>query len=345
MARRQWQVLALVLVPATILGPAAWGREVIDMEGRKTRVPDRVERVFASSPPGTYLVYALNPGALVGLNFPLWENEQKYTAPGFRKLPVIGGLVGNGRAVNQEILLRSKPDVAVVWGWKDTSLARPYAEMFARLGIPWVSIRLDSLQDYPQALTFMGELLDRPERARALRAYAGEALARVRAAAAQIPAERRPRVYYAEGADGLQTEGPESMHTELISLAGGVNVHTREAKAMMGLDPVSLEQVMAYRPDVILVKEKIFYDRIYQDERWQGLAAVKNRRVHLIPYVPFNWFDRPPSFMRLLGAQWLLAVLHPQRFQPDLVAETRKFYRLFLGVELSEDQAREVLQP
>lgn len=337
----------LLLAAAGLMACAtrAWSRTIADMDGRTVEIPERVAKVFANSPPGTYLVYALNPEAVAGLNFPLWDNEKKYTVPSFRALPVIGGVVGNGRTVNQEVLLQVRPDVAVVWGWKDQVAAQPYAAMFGRLGIPWVGVRLDSLEDYPQALLFMGEVLNRPERARQLHAYAVDALARVRAVAERIPDVEKPRVYYAEGVDGLSTEGPASMHTELIPLAGGVNVHRWEAKAMAGNDPITLEQVMAYNPDVILVKEKIFYNRIYRDERWASLSAVKQKRVYLIPYVPFNWFDRPPSFMRLLGAQWLLAVLHPQRYHPDLTAETRKFYRLFLGVELSGDEARRVLAP
>ena len=74
-----------------------------------------------------------------------------------------------------------------------------------------------------------------------------------------------------------------------------------------------------------------------------GAVAVKDKRVYLIPYEPFNWFDRPPSFMRLLGIKWLLNLLHPDRFPVDMVAETQNFYRLFLGVELTAAQAREVL--
>jgi iron complex transport system substrate-binding protein len=47
--------------------------------------------------------------------------------------------------------------------------------------------------------------------------------------------------------------------------------------------------------------------------------------------------------MRLLGLQWLGNLLHPDRLPLDMVAETHRFYRLFLGVELSEAEAREIL--
>jgi iron complex transport system substrate-binding protein len=338
---RLWVAAACWLLSAV----PALGRDITDMDGRKAKIPDRINKVFATSPPGTYLVYALNPEAVAGLNFPLWDNEKKYTVPSYHNLPVIGGLVGNGRAINQEVLLQVKPDVAVVWGWKDQAIHQPYAAMFQRLGIPWVSVRLDRVAEYPQALLFMGELLNRPDRAKALHDYAVQALARVQSVTSQIPEAEKPKVYYAEGVDGLSTEGKASPHAELIPLAGGINVHGREATTLYGNDPISLEQVIAYDPDIVLIKEKLFYDRIYKDERWKNISAVRQKKVYLIPYIPFNWFDRPPSFMRLLGAQWLLAKFHPQRFHPDLVQETRSFYQLFLGVALSEQEAREVLGP
>jgi iron complex transport system substrate-binding protein len=60
--------------------------------------------------------------------------------------------------------------------------------------------------------------------------------------------------------------------------------------------------------------------------------------VWFIPDLPLNWFDRPPSFMRFLGLQWLAHRLYPQRFSVDLHGESRRFYKQFLGVELDEAQ-------
>jgi iron complex transport system substrate-binding protein len=133
------------------------------------------------------------------------------------------------------------------------------------------------------------------------------------------------------------------MHTELIPLAGGRNARPTPPSTMMGMEEISLEQILAYDPDVVLVKETMVYARIRSDPRWRSLRAVREGRVLLIPSQPFNWFDRPPSFMRLLGLRWLAHALHPDRVPFDELAETRRFYRLFLGVELTEADAAEVL--
>ena len=110
------------------------------------------------------------------------------------------------------------------------------------------------------------------------------------------------------------------------------------------MEKISIEQVMLYDPEVILAQEKTFVENVFHDPRWQSIRAVKNKHVHLIPRDPFNWFDRPPSFMRILGIQWLTHCLYPDRFSLDLPAETKKFYKLFLGVELDDKSLNGVLE-
>jgi iron complex transport system substrate-binding protein len=111
------------------------------------------------------------------------------------------------------------------------------------------------------------------------------------------------------------------------------------------MEAVSLEQVMLYDPDVILVKEPVFFTQVFSDPRWQRVKAVKEKKVYLIPYEPFNWFDRPPSFMRLLGAKWLANLLYPDRYRVSMVKETQEFFRLFLAVSLTPQEAGAILRP
>lgn len=333
-----------VLVAVFLFAVSSDAREITDMTGRKVVIPDTIKKVVSSSPPGTYLLYAIDPHALAGLSFSLRADENKYVIDAYRKLPVIGGMVGQGRTLNSEVLLKIKPDFVLIWAMSDSSIRKKYETQLTELNIPWVNIvRLENITHYPEALLFAGDLLNKRERGEKLHRYAVDALNSVKAAVAAIPASSRVAVYYAEGIDGLKTEREDSMHSELIPFAGGINVHKGSARDGMGMENISMEQVLMYDPEVILVKERIFYDRIFSDERWKNVKAVKNRRVHLIPHQPFNWFDRPPSFMRLLGAKWVVSVLYPRHYPVDMVKETKEFYKLFLGVDLNDREAREVL--
>ena len=109
------------------------------------------------------------------------------------------------------------------------------------------------------------------------------------------------------------------------------------------MEIVSVEQVMLYDPDAILVKEEAFFKRIFLDSRWGRIRAVREKKVYLIPSQPFNWFDRPPSFNAPhrgeMGGEPPLSGDIPGL----MVRETREFFRLFLGVDLTVDEAREIM--
>jgi len=321
-----------------------FAREVVDMAGNRVMLPERIDKVVGVSPPCTYLLYAIDPTLIAGLNFPPSQEELQFLSPSFSRLPVIGGFFGQGRTINLEVLLGVKPDLLLYWDWNNKASAGKYAKIMARLDMTRLAVRLDSITDYPEAIRFLSETLNRRERGLQLYTYAVSALETAATVTASIPPGDRIPVYYAEGADGLSTERAKSMHSELIPLAGGKNVHESQATTDFGMEKISMEKVLFYDPVVILVKEPIFFRSIYDDARWQNIRAVRDHRVYLIPQLLFNWFDRPPSFMRLLGIKWLLNILHPERYQLDMVAETISFYRLFLNIELTETQAKALLQ-
>lgn len=341
--RTRLSVLSFLLILFILLSRPALGREITDMSGRKVTIPETISKVVAVSPPGTYLLYAIDPALIGALNTSPWESEKKFTVEAYTKLPVIGGFFGQSKAMNQEILLQVKPDFVVYWTWRENATIKEFESLMTRLNLPCVSVRLDSINDYPVALRFMGDALGRKERGELLAEYADKAIGEAQSAASRIPETEKVTVYYAEGMDGLSTEKSGSQHVELIPLAGGINVHKGAASNAYGMEKISMEQIILYDPMVILVKEKAFFETIFTDPRWKNLRAVRDKRVYLIPSVPFNWFDRPPSFMRLLGIKWLLNTLHPKRYPLDMAAETKAFYKLFLGVELNDADTRFVL--
>lgn len=337
------KILLFCLVMFCTAAPLS-AREITDMTGRRLVVPDTIRRVFASSPPATCMLYALDPSLLVGSNFSARDSERRFLRPEFLKLSVVGGSYGQGKTVNYEALLLLKPEIVLRWSSLGNKADEQFSERMQKAGIATVSLKLEHLEDCAAAFRFMGDLLNRRERAQALAAYADETLRSIAAVVAQIPPKERLRVYYAEGPDGLSTEGTSSWHAQLIPLAGGRNVHTGKQLEQTGMEKISMEQVIMYAPDVIVTHDRSFYAAVYNDRRWQALQAVKNRRVLLIPVAPFNWFDRPPSFMRLIGLKWLTHQLYPRRYPLQLVHETKRFYRLFLGVSLTERDVREILQ-
>jgi iron complex transport system substrate-binding protein len=339
--RLRGPVLCVAWLMLFLAGPAL-AKTVTDMEGQAVTVPDTPKRVYTLSPPDTLLVYAVAPCLLVGWNYPLPGTAAPSLAPCVRGLPVLGGFFGQAMTPNKESLIKAAPDLVV-----SGSMAKPhrgFESFFQELGIPVVHIDSESPEEYPRALRFLGEALDHKERGEALAAYADATLADLRRGLATIPQDKRLTVYYAEGGDGLYTDGRGSFHTLVLDLAGGVNVHPTPQARRFGMDKVTMETVIAYAPQVILAQDAACRDMILTSPVWETIPAVQNGRVYLIPDAPLNWFDRPPSFMRLLGVKWLANLLYPETFPYDMVQETRRFMQLFLDKDLTDAQARALFE-
>lgn len=334
MNRFRLPIFALLL--ATLAATAS-AREFTDALGRRVEVPARIERVFAASPPVNVLLHALAPERMVALSFPVGADGRAFYPERLLTLPVAGGAYGQGKPMNAETVLTLQPDIGLAMLNAFTDRER-VERAFARIGIPVAFLRLDTLPDWPAALRQTGALLDRRERAETLAADIEQRLAGLARFVAAVPESERPRVYYAEGPDGLATDCHRSFHTEAIELAGGYNVYRCDQKTLTGMERISLEQVIAFDPEVIVTHERNFFAQVRQDPRWRDIRAVRAGRVHLVPRWPHNWMDRPPSLMRALGAQWLASVFYPQRYPFQRNAEVRRFFHLFFALDPDEAQ-------
>ena len=341
---RTWFVLVGVLAWTGWCQSAA-GRQITDMAGNIVNVPDVIEKVYGASPPATLMVYALDPGLLAGVNFPVPPSEKPFLDPRMANLPVVGGWFGQGRAANLEILAIAKPDIILVWWWRKSAMDEKICLALSPLDIPIVHLALDSLEDYPAAFEFLGDLFSRKNRAGKLSRYAESVLLAAEKLRENMPAHKKAAVYYAEDANGLSTECHSSMHAQLIQLAGGKNVHQCLQQSLDGRQQITMEQVMAYDPEVIVSHDARFLSRVTKDPRWRQIRAVKDHRVYEIPSRPFNWFDRPPSFMRLLGLSWMMSRLYPDAYPVVPEKTTREFFALFLGVDLDDGTAGKLWQP
>lgn len=336
--------LAFAVLAALSSGLAtpAQAREITDMAGQKITVPERITRVYSASYPLTVLFYALAPDLLVAVNMPPNEKQMAFLPPEIAKLPALGGMPGHGPGANPEEALALHPDLVVSW-------LEPMGEngeterLYGRTGLPIVYVRLNSIKDYPEALRFLGDLLDRRQRADQLADAIAGMIARVEKAVASLPADKRIRYYYAEGPDGLATECANSFHVEAMRLAGGENIDQCEQSNHVGMERVSLEQIIAGKPSLILALDPRFKDMAAKAPEWRNVEAAAQGRVATVPRLPFNWLDRPLSFMRALGALWLANLFYPELLPIDIKAETKAFYKTVFGVDLKDEDVDHIL--
>ncbi len=317
---------------------------ITDMAGRSLTVPDEINKVFSVSPVGTVLLYTLAPEKLAGWNYELQPGEKQFILPEYHDLPNLGGWYGKTTG-NVEEFLKVKPDLIVSMGTLEETDLSFADQLQEQLGIPVVLIS-GEITELDEAYIFTGELLGVEEKAGELAQYCRETLEEITAKAQQIPADRRLRVYYAEGPEGLETDPQGSVHTQVLDLVGGINVAAVEIGGGGGRSSVSLEQILLWDPDLIIAWSTArggCYEAILNHSDWQGLQAVKNKMVFDIPNEPFNWFDRPYSVNRILGLKWLGNLLYPEVFTYDLEKEVKEFYAKFYHHELSPVEVKKML--
>ncbi|WP_226893558.1 iron ABC transporter substrate-binding protein [Nisaea sediminum] len=330
----------MLLGAAADAGAAAFS----DSAGRAVPVPERVTKVFPAGPPAGIFLYMLAPDLMAGWTRSPRPDERDLMPQAYAHLPEIGRLTGRGGSANLETVLASKPDLILDYGSLRPTYISLADRVQAQTGIPYVLID-GSFDQIPAAFRATGNLIGRPAEGEAKAREAERILADLAAVRQSLSVgSSAPRVYYGRGADGLRTGVGGSINSELLKYAGAVNV-AEEVASSGNLASVSMEQVLAWNPDVILTTDPNFYERVWSDEVWATLGAVKAGRVYLSPTLPFGWFDRPPSANRLIGLRWLLAVLYPDRFAGELEPETRAFYRTFYHLELTDAQLAKVLGP
>jgi iron complex transport system substrate-binding protein len=324
---------ALAFAAACWLGLAgqacgAEERRITDDAGRQVAVPAQVKRVYAAGPPASIFVYAVAPDKLIGWTRSMRPDEAAFLPQRYAELPELGRLTGRGNTANVEIVLGAKPDLVFDAG----SLAPTFASLADRVqeqtGIAYVLLD-GSFAETAHTFRVLGSLLGEEVRGRALGDYVDATLADIRKRIAAVPADKRPRVYYGRTPSGLQTALSGSINVEVLDVVGVVNVAGTASKAMGGLANASLEQVLAWDPDVIVTTDPNFFELVRTHPVWASLAAVKKKRVYLSPHLPFGWFDFPPGPNRLIGLQWLAKILYPDLFKEDLRPKIAEFYRLF----------------
>ena len=337
--RRRFALGAFSLSVAGISPRTASAQTPTDAARRPIPVPAEVRRVFPAGPPAAILVYTLAPDLLLGWPRANRPEEREFLLPEVAARPELGRLTGRGNTTNLEVLLAARPDLILDAGTINDTYVSLAERVQAQTGIPYALLD-GSFAGTPGAYRTLGELLGRKERAEELAASCETTIRTVLGRIHDIPDDRRPRVYYARGPRGLETGLGGSINVETIEVLRARSV---AGEVRGGLATVSLEQVLAWAPEVIVTIDADFYANLRSDPAWSGVPAVRSGRVHLSPKLPFGWVDFPPSVNRFIGLWWLAKILYPDRFPEDLTPIARDFYTRFYHVTPTDEQLERVL--
>ena len=321
--------------PVPTAPPSSDERIFQDSVGREVNLPARLTHLVPSGPLAQIVLFTGAPDAVGATALPVTETQLKLLGAGLSDLPVVGQLYGKGDEFNVEAALMAGTQVIVDIGEAKASIKEDLDEITEQINLPTVFIEA-SFADMPRAYRDLGRLIGDSERTDQLAAYCEDWLAMSEKAKNTIPEPERVKVYWALGDAGLNTNAGGAFHSELREYVPVINVADVDPANRGGGSEVSMEQIIGWQPDYILVDGAKLADEIKQDPAWSALQAVQEGRVLVVPGAPYGFLADPPSVNRYAGLSWLGPFFYPQIYGEDARGQVAEFYELFYGIELDD---------
>lgn len=342
--RRLLGALALALGRPAFAAPVAGaagssGRQVVDMAGRSVAVPERIERIASAggSPAVNAFLFLFGQGPRIVTGLPpqfagaYWKYQRRF-GPNIAHAPVVSG-PPPAWAPDLEAVLRLAPDLCFVVGAEA-------ARQLERAGLPALVLDWNRIASVDLTVRLLGEVFALPRRAQDWFDWRADLLDRIAARLAPLPP--RPRVLYARMAGLTQPIMVPANH--LIEQAGGRSVTAADKPLHLDVFRFSLEQLLAWDPEVLLCAFPGEVAPTLADPRLQGVAAVRAGRVYPVPRGAHIWTHYTPE--QPLGVLWLARLLHPQALAGlDPAIETRTFYQRFFELTLEPEEVLDILHP
>ena len=314
-----------------------------DSCGRAVTIPAELTRIAASGSTAQMILMTIAPDMLVGLASSPSRAQRPYFPEDMWYLPTFGQFYGSKASLNMEALIDAQPQIILDLGDRKATHALDMNTIQRQTGIPTVFIEAD-IDDLPAAYRTLGALLGREEKGEALASFVERTVAMARENAARLAADEVRSVYFGTGSTGLACNAAGSSQADVIDMIGAANaIVPEEITNQGGGTLVSLEEIYAVRPDVIVLAAGGPYDTLETGE-WSALEAVRDGAYYEIPNLPYDWMSSPPSVNRVLGVWWLGQLVYPELYDDyDMIDVAREFYRLFWNYDLTEAEAEALL--
>jgi iron complex transport system substrate-binding protein len=269
--------------------------------GREITLNGPAQRVVSLAPSNTEILFAIGAGSQV-----VGRDEFADYPPEAKSIQSVGGSMGE---YSSEAIVASEPDLVLAAEINPPELVKQLED----LGLTVYYLKNPkTIEEMYGNLAIVGQLTGHD-----VTSLIDSLKSRVAAVDEKIKSVTdKPVVFYEiDATDPTKpyTYGPGTFGDLLITRAGGENLATAAGIT----DPypqLSLEQIVAANPDVIVLGDSLFGvapESIATRPGWEKLAAVTNKQIY-----PFddNLVSRPGP--RLVdGLEQLAKLLHPDLFQ------------------------------
>lgn len=257
---KKTMLLAAIALP--VMAQAAI--TVKDDAGLNVTVNKPAMRVISIAPSVTELLFAAGGGSHVvgAVNYSDYPEAAK-------RIPRIG----SNREIDMELLISLKPDLIVAW--RHNSSERQI-EMIRQLGIPVFQSDPQKLDEIPDSVLRLGQLMGTDAAAKPVAAQLREQLASLR----KQYANRSPvRTFYQVWDKPLYTLSGKHILTDAMHLCGGVNIFD---KLSVTAPIVTLESVLQENPEVIIATAEKNYGGVDLWKPYGTLTAVRNKNLFML---------------------------------------------------------------
>lgn len=287
---------------------------------------------FAMMPPLTVLLEILYPHGMIGLNYAPYPEDKEFMPQNVAKLPVIGMQKGNEPIFEKLIAL--KPSVIFFNEGTDKKILDSYQ----KFGIRTIEVSAFDENKLDETIKAYGNALGVENRANELLDFINATNAKMATLSAKIT--HRPKIYFAQGIDGLNTQcGKGDDKGDLAYRIGGINA----IDCGKDFASVNFEILMSANPEVIFVREIALYKQLHTNppKQWQNISAIQNKRIYYAPSTPSNWLMKPPSVMQTIGVPFAFAKVHSDiLIESEAKKIAQEFFAKFLRKLSDKDYRR-----
>ncbi len=322
--------LLLVIVAVCLILPcdAMALRKIIDASNRNVPVPEKIKRIICSGSGCLRLISYFQAQDLVVAVDDIEVRKRKFDArpyslayPQYRNLPVFGGFRGYD---DPEKILGLEKQPQVIFKTSATMGYDP-VELQQKTGIPVIVLEYGDLwmgrQKFFQALTLIGQVLNKEDRAKALIDFFTREINSLESRTKDVGDKKSCFI------GGIAFKGPHGFQSTEPSYPPFQFIHAKNIAAVGKVSQKNLrhsnfskEKILQADPDILFLDLSTLQTgddhgglhELRVDPVYQALSAVKAGQVYGV--LPYNWYTQ--NFGSILADAWYIGkVLYPDQFE------------------------------
>jgi len=312
---------------------------IVDSVGREVEVPLDPERIACLCPEAGYALALYGQGDKIVATSGGMQRDRLLVEmyPHLKGLPV----PKKNEVINAEELLRAEAQLVFVK--RDSVNNKAEMDKLAKLKIPVVAMHYESMEEQQYAMQMVARIVGCEDEGQKYQEFFQDTIKQVQERTARITDDKRVRIYHS-AAEATRTDTADSLAGDWTQAAGVINASTAaELNFTDGNHYASLEQILLWDPDYILVNDPNVVGYIMGHEHWRPLQAVKNNRVLPLPIGISRW-GHTSSLETPLAILWTAKLAYPEQFDDwDMEATVRIFYKEFFDWELDDEDIAKIL--